>query len=158
MFISTDDLIPFATIDEEKADAMIADAEALALLVAPCLDRTAEDDEALTDQQAAAVRAILRGAILRWNEAGTGAKSQRTAGPFSETFDTRQVRKGMFLPSEIEQLQSICDGDDGSGIFSIDTISTCNVHADICALNFGATYCSCGAVLAGFPLYESSEW
>lgn len=159
MFIITDDLTPFASIDDEKADAMIADAEALALLVAPGLDRTGEDDDPLTDPQLAAVKAILRAAILRWNEAGNGILSQRSAGPFSETIDTRQTRRGMFTPAEIEQLQSVVAGEDGSGIFSIDTVPTCaNQHSDICSLYFGATYCSCGAVLAGFPLYESSDW
>lgn len=41
--------------------------------------------------------------------------------------------------------------------FAIDTIGNGSVvvHADICALRFGAQYCSCGAVLtARFPLYE----
>ncbi len=28
-------------------------------------------------------------------------------------------------------------------------------HADTCSLYFGATYCSCGADIAGFPLFES---
>jgi hypothetical protein len=96
------DLTPFATIDEAKAQAMIDDALALAARVAPCI---------LTDtfEYAAAAKAILRGAILRWNDSGSGALQAQTAGPFGQTLDTRQVRKGMFWPSEIEQLQELCD-------------------------------------------------
>ena len=45
-------------------------------------------------------------------------------------------------------------GDDDKGAFSIDTVGCATVHADICALNFGASYCSCGADIAGWPLYE----
>ncbi len=47
-----------------------------------------------------------------------------------------------------------------STAFSIDTTPTTTViHADICALNFGALYCSCGAVLTGlFPLYERNGY
>lgn len=158
MFITSDDLDAFVIIEASKADAMIADAEALALLAAPCLDRSSEDDDPLTETQVAAVKAILRGAILRWNEAGNGILSQRTAGPFSQSIDTRQTRRAMFAPAEIEQLQSICGVEDGGGIFAIDTVPTCAVvHSEICALYFGATYCSCGAVLAGFPLYEVCE-
>jgi hypothetical protein len=43
-----------------------------------------------------------------------------------------------------------------TGIFSIDTAYGAGVHADICALNFGSTYCSCGADLTNYayPLWE----
>jgi hypothetical protein len=43
------------------------------------------------------------------------------------------------------------------GAFSVDTATiTAPLHADICSLNFGATYCSCGAILTlALPLYEN---
>ena len=146
--LSVDDLTPFATIPEDKAEAMIADALALAARVAPCIT----DD---TFEYADAAKAILRGAILRWHEAGSGALQAQSSGPFSQTIDTRQQRKGMFWPSEIEQLQDLCKGDVLEGAFAVDTVgTTALVHADTCALNFGAVYCSCGAVLTGgVPLY-----
>ena len=147
--LTTDDLLPFATIDEAKAQAMIDDAMALAARVAPCI-LTADF------QYGAAAKAILRGAILRWNDSGSGALSAQAAGPFSQTLDTRQQRRGMFWPSEIEQLQDLCKGDETSGAFAVDTLAATSpiVHADSCALNFGGLYCSCGAVLTqGFPLY-----
>lgn len=102
--IEPSDLEPFATIDPVKAQAMIADALAMAVLAAPCLD----DPEDLDEQQAAAAKAVLRAAILRWHETGTGAFSQQSAGPFSATVDTRQTRRGMFWPTELAQLQDIC--------------------------------------------------
>lgn len=143
------DLAPFATIDDAKATLMIADALALAARVAPCiLDETFEHD--------AAARAILRSAILRWNEAGTGALTSESLGDYSYTSDSRQgqARRGLFWPSEIEQLQNLCKGQD-TGAFSVDTVPTSVTHADICAVNFGANYCSCGASLTGgWPLYE----
>lgn len=45
-----------------------------------------------------------------------------------------------------------------NGAFSVDTATvTTPLHADICSLNFGATYCSCGAILTlALPLYEQS--
>jgi len=146
------DLEPFADIEEAKAEAMIDDAIAMAALVAPCI---LDDDFAYP----AAAKALLRAAVLRWNDAGTGAiqSESKTAGPFghSQTIDTRQQRRNLFWPSEIESLQKMCQGS-ASGAFSIDTLPACTpVHADICSLNFGATYCSCGAVLTGsWPLYE----
>lgn len=42
---------------------------------------------------------------------------------------------------------------DGGEAFTIDTLGTSTVHADTCSLNFGALYCSCGASIAGFPLW-----
>lgn len=143
------DLSPFAAIDAVKAQAMIDDALALAARVAPCILET-------TFTYGTAAKAIIRGAILRWNEAGTGASTSLQAGPFGQTLDTRQTRKGMFWPSEIEQLQELCRGDALLGAFNVDTLAySVPVHANICALNFGGLYCSCGAVLTGlFPLYE----
>lgn len=99
--LAPSDLTPFAVIDATKAQAMIDDALALAARVAPCI-------LADTFAYAAAAKAILRGAILRWNDSGSGALQAQTAGPFGQTLDTRQVRKGMFWPSEIEQLQELC--------------------------------------------------
>lgn len=41
------------------------------------------------------------------------------------------------------------------GAYAIDTAPTARAyHRDICSLTFGATYCSCGADLAGYPLWE----
>lgn len=146
------DLTPFADdIPEAKALAMIEDAVATAALVAPCI---LEDDF----QYDKAAKAIIRGAILRWNDAGTGAITQEAAGPFSVSVDTRQPRRTMFWPSEIQQLQELCKTST-PGAFSVDTAPGCGTgHSPICALVFGATYCSCGADLTGSePLYEVTD-
>lgn len=146
------DLAPFADIEPIKAQAMIDDALAMAERVAPCITT----DEFL---YAAAAKAILRGSIIRWAEAGSGALSASSTqtGPFGQqqTVDTRQQRRGMFWPSEIEQLQDLCKGSQLSGAFSVDTLPMVSFgHNDTCSINFGALYCSCGAVLTqSLPLY-----
>ena len=149
VWLSPADLAPFAVIEEAKAITMIEDALALAALVAPCINN---DDFAYAD----AARALIRGAILRWNEAGSGAlsSSQETAGPFSrnQVIVNRQIRKGMYWPSEIEQLQNLCKGAQVSGAFSIDTAPT----------TFGWTGFP-STVLAGYddpayPGFDSSIW
>lgn len=109
-FLNVEDLAPFATIESAKAEAMIEDAEAMALLAAPCI---AGDGFAF----GTAVKAILRGAVLRWNDSGSGALQAQTAGPFGQTLDTRQERRGMFWPSEIVALQSLC-ADSQGGVYS----------------------------------------
>jgi hypothetical protein len=147
--LTPEDLAPFATIEPAKAQAMIDDAMALAARIAPCIL-----DDGFTDPGAA--RAILRGAVLRWHDAGSGALSSQSAGPFAQVIDNRQPRRGLFWPSEIEQLQDLCKAD-STGAFSVDTVAApAAQHADICALRFGARYCSCGAVLTmNLPLYEN---
>lgn len=146
--ITPADLTPFADIDPAKAQAMIDDAMARAELVAPCI---VSDDFT----HAAAAKAIIRGAVLRWNDAGTGALQSQNVGPFGQTLDTRAARKGMFLLSELDELKALCGSASTGKAFSIDTAPGIGAqHAEACSLVFGATYCSCGADIAGFPLYE----
>ena len=143
MLVTRGDLSPFRAIDQAKADAMIEAATAQAVIAAPCLD--SELDEA----QRAATKAILVAAIVRWDEAGTGAKTtvSETAGPFarSETLDTTGARRGLFWPSEIKALQAICKR--SARPFSVDMGGTTQAHQPTCARSFGALYCDCGADL-----------
>jgi hypothetical protein len=109
------DLAPFADIADVKAQAMIDDAMAMAARVAPCIN---DADFAYPD----AAKAILRGAILRWNDAGSGALLQQTVGGYSETHDTRQGRRSMFWPAEIQDLAALCADTSRSGrAFELDT-------------------------------------
>ena len=114
--LTPDDLAPFATIDEAKAQAMIDDALALAARVAPCiLDPGFEYDTA--------AKAILRAAVLRWNDAGSGGLTQAAVDDASFTFGQQQ-RRGLFWPSEIEQLQKLCRDSAAGVAFSIDQVPT----------------------------------
>src|SRR5699024_7715282 len=118
-FIEPIDFEAFAEIPEEKALGMIEDAEAQAILTAPCIpglltpppDESPED-RAVREAKLAAVKSILRAAILRWDAAGSGTVQTTVSGPFSET-QQYQVRMGMFYPTEKADLQSICMADEG---------------------------------------------
>lgn len=157
--ILVDDL-PTAVRSTELVETMVAGANASALRVAPCLgyDGAADSDTpAPTDDQLAEALLVLIGAVKRWAEAGAGSLAAQVAGPFQMTVDTRQRGGFNLWPSEISQLQDICKGE-GSGAFSVDTAPCFTaVHSPICALAFGAAYCSCGADIAGLPLYEDVE-
>lgn len=41
------------------------------------------------------------------------------------------------------------------GAFSVDTVGSASLHLPWCALYFGATYCSCGVDIAGYPIFEA---
>lgn len=110
--LEVDDLTPFATIDEAKAEAMIADVLAMAALAAPCIN---DNDFAHPE----AAKAILRGAVLRWHDTGSGSATQQVVGPFQQNI-TPQPRKSLFWPSEIEQLQSLCRATQVNRAYEID--------------------------------------
>ena len=146
-----------------QVDLWVDGANAQAARVAPCL--ASDADPAATTSQVDEARMVLVGAVTRWAAAGAGAFSQVTTGPFGVTTDTRQRGGYRLWPSEIEQLQDICGGA-SAGVFAVDTVADCTVHADVCTANtyvddngaiiFGGAYCSCGADIAGWPLYEVS--
>lgn len=104
-FLDPQDLEAFANIDEAKAEQMIADVEAMAHMAAPCL----KDEEFQSDASYfGAVKAIIRQAVLRRNDSGTGAVTQVGAGPFQQSTDTRGPARGLLWPSEIAQLRDLC--------------------------------------------------
>ena len=138
-FLIPSDLEPFASIEVVKALALIEDATEFAVLEAPAL---ADEDE-LSDRQRAQVKAVLRGAVLRRNDAGSGVVQTKQLGSASETIDTARSRS-FFTESEIDQLQKIVQDAGSSGAFSIDTVNTqvSGNHSDVCSLVFGASICS----------------
>lgn len=104
--LKPEDLEAFADIDQNKAIGMIADVEAMAALAAPCITKPEfREDEVLL----AAAKAIIRQAVLRRNEAGTGALTQVGAGSFQMSTDTRSPSRGLLWPSEITQLRELCE-------------------------------------------------
>lgn len=134
-------------LDPDKAEILIRDGMALARRVAPCLDN---EDFPFGD----AAAAIIRGAILRWADSGSGAVSSeaQTAGPFSHTttYDTRQQRRTLFYPSEITELQKLCRDANSGGAFAIDTAPRrgdvgCLRVYDGCTYLFGTTSSPCEA-------------
>ena len=144
--------LPASIQSAELVDVMVAAANARASRVAPCLADTATPP---SDDQLAEAKLVLIGMVKRWTEAGAGAISQQSAGPFQMSVDTRQRTGFNPWPSEIEALQDICsDGTASTAAFSITPTGSTVTHMPWCSINMGAVYCSCGADIAGYPLYE----
>lgn len=154
-FVQPSDLAPWADIPSVMAEALIADAEAQAVHVAPCLTTAALDAD-----QKAFVLSILRGAIIRrWKRDNDDGK-QVTIGQVSVgPGDTSHPGRIMW-ESEIKQLQALCAQLSGSaaGAFTIDTglhRASMSRHRPWCDTMFGRASCSCGAGLSGGdPLWE----
>lgn len=157
LYLQPGDITPLVDVDPGRLAILIDDAETSATMpkVAPAL---AEPD-LLTAAQRAQVKTILRRAVVREAEAGTGAKTQEVAGPYSYTVDTRTANRTSCLTEEEEDaLRSIVGISKSTQVFSLDvtpsTVSPSN-HLPWCDLQFGGLICTCGVALTGYyPLYE----
>lgn len=139
---------------------MVDDVVAQAKNAAPCLKSL---DLEVDADEVAFVRSVMRGALRRFAEAGSGALQQhtQTALGFSETqtFDTRQQRRRLLWPSEVADLQRFCAERANTPVtgsaFTVAMGSGGSVtHSRWCGLVFsGAAYCSCGADVAGEPIH-----
>jgi hypothetical protein len=109
-----------------------------------------------TPDQLVEAKLLLIGAVKRWADATAGALQSQTAGPFGITVDTRQTIGYNLRPTEIEELQTICavGTESSSRMGSFSPSGSTTTHLPWCNLYFGASYCSCGADIAGYPLYE----
>jgi hypothetical protein len=103
-------LQPAAT--PETVQDYIDDVWAKALEIAPCIGLNTFPKEGEEAQKTAAVKAILRGIILRWHEAQAGGLTGKTqsAGPYQQSLqlDARPKRGYVLQPSEIVDLQRLC--------------------------------------------------
>lgn len=150
IILRPEDFEPFADIPREKLEAMIADVEAVAVSVAPCI---AKPDFKYKD----AAKAILRRALLRWNDTGVSGQVQyESAGPFAQTTRSN-TPTNLLWPSEIAALKKLCEGDGGAGkAFTITpTIRGGYAHSEVCSTVWGEG-CSCGSDINGCdgPLWE----
>ncbi|WP_439029003.1 hypothetical protein [Gordonia terrae] len=102
--IQFSDLSPFDDdLTAEQAEPMIRSAWARAISAAPCLG---DETNTLTPVHLEIVKDVLRGAVLRWAERGSGAVYQRSAGDYAES--VKIGSGGLFQPQEIRDLQDIC--------------------------------------------------
>ena len=150
IILRPEDIEPFADIPEDKLEAMIADVEAVAVSVAPCI---AKPDFKYND----AAKAILRRALLRWNDTGVSGQVQyESAGPFAQTTRSN-TPTNLLWPSEIAALKKLCEGNSGAGkAFTITPTMNSSVnHSEVCSTVWGGG-CSCGSDINGCdgPLWE----
>lgn len=150
-FLAPADLAPFASIDDARAAVLIEDVTARAMAAVPALGPLYADPGPLGWNDAVkvtAVRAVLRGVVLRANEAGSGAltQHQQSAGPFAD-MRTFTPARGLFWPSELRELRAIARGPRRA--FAVDTAPGSDRHAPTCQ----EPRCTCGAAVAGEPIF-----
>ena len=76
-----------------------------------------------------------------------------------EASSSRTYRSGKGRVTILEEWFALLstDTEDG-GAFTLDMVGTGTYHLDWCAATLGASYCSCGADIAGTPIYELGGW
>lgn len=77
-----------------------------------------------------------------------------TTGPFSNQV-TFVAGAGNGSPWLTKSDKADLDNAYGANkVFGVDRVASGTIHAEWCSLNFGANYCSCGADIAGYPIYS----
>jgi hypothetical protein len=115
-----------------------------------------DDIESLDDLDQDRLDYVVREAVvaqIRRPDDATSVDVRLDDGAVSKTYRSASGR--VTIIDAWWDLLTPAGGNSGRGAFSI-TPSTTSSHIDICALNFGATYCSCGADLTNYayPLFE----
>jgi len=152
---------PFATVDELKARwpdfPNGADDHAETLL---------EDaSEFILDMVSAAANAspgtrrrIVCAVVRRSMEASlaTGSvQTTMTAGPFNINQSPANPHGDFYLTRN--EKKALGDGQQKAYSVVLTSPRSPDVHRPWCSLMFGATYCSCGADIAGEPIYEGDR-
>lgn len=144
---------------EDMADAMITSVWARCTKVAPCLKEMewseTESDEEYENTQL--VKTIVRAAVLRWSDSGSGIVTQRIAGDYQETL-SGVSGGGLLRPDEIRDLQQLCATSSTQAAVTVPTWPDgpyVTQHAAWCDVSFGGLTCDCGADLSatGLPLW-----
>jgi len=150
---------PFATLDELKdrwpdfpvgadayAETQLEDASQFILDTVP----TAGAADPKTRRRI--VCAVVKRAMPESDEAGMES-IQQGSGPFSQTFKPVNPNGDFYLTKQERKAL----GDGAQKAFGVTIAGPCNAtHLPWCNLNFGATYCSCGADIAGEPIFEGA--
>lgn len=150
---------PFASLDDLKArwpDFPVgADAHATVLLEDASqfiLDTVPSAGLASESTRRRIVCAVVRRAMPDADGMEGMESIQQSGGPFSVTMKPVNPAGDFYLTKQ----EKVALGAGVQKAFGVQIAgTTASVHLPWCSLNMGATYCSCGADIAGEPIYEA---
>ena len=150
---------PFATLEEFKARwpdfPAGADAHATVLLEDASqfiLDTVPAAETAAPATRRRIVCAVVRRAMAADDFPGMESV-QQSAGPFSVTQKATNPHGDFYLTKQEKKAL----GAGAQKAFGVQVAGNATaMHLPWCSLNFGANYCSCGADIAGVPIYEGA--
>lgn len=164
-FATPDDLAkrwrPLDSDETERATELLSDASAVIRTECPGIDAKITPVPPATEPELdpgipkMIVCAMVKRAMLVANDADGVSATQQTAGPFSQSLTFSNPMGNLYLTKAEKRLLG-CVAQEAFTV-PMSTVPTV-VHAPWCSLMFGATYCSCGAYIAGTPIYEGPVW
>lgn len=69
---------------------------------------------------------------------------------------SRSYRSGKGRVTILDEWWVLLGLTDPSGAFTLDMVGSAGTHLPWCSIMLGAAYCSCGADIAGYPIYEGA--
>lgn len=152
---------PLSSAETTRAEVLLADASAIIRAECPGIDTKTtvvppatapEIDPGIPKMIACA---MVKRAMLVTTDADGVSATQQTAGPFSQSTTFSNPMGNLYLTKAEKRLL----GCGAQAAFTVPMSTTgATMHAPWCNLMFGAAYCSCGADIAGRPIYEGSDW
>ena len=133
------------SIQEQQWYLWLDDAGMLIDIRKTALGITTDIDEAKLDY-------VIREAVVAHIKKPDDATQVTVAVDDGST--SKSYRSGKGRVTILDEWWTLLGLTDPKGAFSIDMVGPGSVHMPWCALNFGATYCSCGVDIAGTPIYE----
>lgn len=130
-------------VERRQWEMWIADAR---MLIAARLGDLTALDQAKLDY-------VVREAVvahIRHPEDATQVSESLGDASLSKTY-----RSGKGRVTILDEWWQLLSPSASSGAFTLDTLSSASMHLPWCSIYFGADYCSCGADIAGFPIYEN---
>lgn len=135
------------SIQEQQWELWIDDAEMLIDTRKTLLGITDPIDEAKLDY-------VVREAVVAHVKKPDDATQVTVAVDDGST--SKLYRSGKGRVTILDEWWLLLGLTDPKGAFTIDMAGTGTVHLPWCSLYFGALYCSCGADIAGFPIFEDA--
>lgn len=135
------------SITEQQWELWISDAEMLIETRRLSLD-VAPIDEAKLDY-------VVREAVVAQIKKPDDATQVTVSVDDGAT--SRSYRSGKGRVTILDEWWVLLGLTDPSGAFVIDMLGIASIHLPWCSYSMGALYCSCGADIAGFPIYEGGE-
>lgn len=146
-FATSDDLEirwrPLTPTERDAADELLGDASAILRAECSGIDERIGDGRLDPAVPRMVVCAMVKRSMIA-GDMGAGVSShQQTAGPFSQSLSFTNPTGDLYL-TKAERKRIGCGGQHA---FTIDTTAPrTRTHEAWCALNTGATFCTCGAV------------
>lgn len=153
-FAAAQDLVdrwrPLDSAEEARATVLLGDAATRIRVACPDIDARVASQALDPDVPKIVSVEMVRRAMLSPVDQPAAGQVQQTAGPFSQSISYTNPTGDLYLTKAEKQILG-CGAQEA---FMAPMTAPRARHLPWCNLMLGAAYCSCGADIAGAPIYE----